>query len=250
MLVVFGSARSSPGVTTAALAVAGCLDGSVVVEGDPDGGVIAARYGLPREPGLVTLAASVRAGTSQPRDINEHCQLLPGGQPVVVGPASVESATAVWKSSGPRLSSALSGAASTETVVVDGGRLSPAAPTLPLLEVADLLIVVVRPILEDLHALSGRTRSLGSQTNRLAVVIVGDKPYGPAEVAEHLGVEVLGALATDPRAAGAFAGQVAAPRGLRRSALARSARGIAERLVEVRPTPEEANDSVRSGARR
>src|SRR3546814_11443072 len=48
-LLVFGSARSSPGATTAALAVSSWIDRSVVVEADPDGGVVAVRYGLARE---------------------------------------------------------------------------------------------------------------------------------------------------------------------------------------------------------
>jgi hypothetical protein len=61
MLVAFGAVRSSPGVTTAALTIASCIDNSVLVEADWDGGVLGARLGLSREPGLTTLAGATRA---------------------------------------------------------------------------------------------------------------------------------------------------------------------------------------------
>src|SRR5438477_511605 len=84
MTIVVGSVRSA-GATTVALAIAGWLDPVVLVEADPDGGVLALRYGLRREPGLLTLAAS--------RDLegdmlSEHTQRLPGGLPVIVAPES------------------------------------------------------------------------------------------------------------------------------------------------------------------
>lgn len=244
MLVVFGSARSSPGVTTAVVAIASCLDRAIVVEGDPDGGVLAARFGLSKEPGLTTLAAGARAGSPEPFAIEAHQQELPGGVEVIVGPASPESATALWRSSGPRVASTLADVAHTMPVLVDAGRLSPVAPTASLLEVADLLVVVVRPILEDLHALVARTQSFRSHAARLVVLMVGEQPYGPADVAEQLGVQVIGVLASDPRAADALAGRAWMSRGLRRSSLARSARSVAERLVQSAPQGLHSTESV------
>ncbi len=231
MLAVFGAPRSSPGVTTAVVAVASCAVDAVVVEGDPDGGVLAARFGLAKEPGLTTMAAAVRSAPEGSFELDAHQQALPGGVRVVAGPASAESATALWRSAGPRLVSALAGVATSRPVVVDAGRLSPVAPTGALLDAADVLVVVVRPHLEDLHALAARAKALQGSTSRLAVLLVGDQPYGPADVADQLDVEVLGVLAHDRRAADALAGRGWSAKGLRRSSLARSARVVAERLL-------------------
>src|SRR5690606_40344837 len=59
-LVALTSVKGAPGVTTTVLAMAAVCPPSrrlVVVEADPEGGVLAARLGLRAEPGLVTLAA-------------------------------------------------------------------------------------------------------------------------------------------------------------------------------------------------
>src|SRR4051812_17131410 len=97
--LVVGSVRSS-GATTLALALAGWIDRAVLVEADPDGGVLALRYGLGREPGLLTLAAA--------RDVDEtrlleHTQRLPGGLPVAVAPESADRSTHLLKTAGPRV---------------------------------------------------------------------------------------------------------------------------------------------------
>ena len=79
-MIVVGSVRSS-GATTLALALAGSLERAVLIEADADGGVLALRYGLAREPGMATLAAS-RPGSGG--GVLDHAQALPGGLPVVV----------------------------------------------------------------------------------------------------------------------------------------------------------------------
>ena len=67
-LVVVAGGKGAPGATTTALGLASAWTGQqrVVVEGDPDGGVLAARLGLGYEPGLVTVAAA-RAESSARR---------------------------------------------------------------------------------------------------------------------------------------------------------------------------------------
>ena len=76
--VALCSARGAPGVTTTALLVASHLD-AVMVEADLSGGVVAIRYGLGREPGLVTLAA---ANPHEPGGWLDHAQNA-GGIPVL-----------------------------------------------------------------------------------------------------------------------------------------------------------------------
>ena len=232
MLAAFGAVRSSPGVTTAVLTIASCLDNSVLVEADWDGGVLGARLGLSREPGLTTLAAAARVDPSS--DITAHAQLLPGGTLAVPGPASAGSAVGVWTSAGSRLAGTLRAGARSRPVLVDVGRLSPLSPVVPLLDAADLLVVVARPAVEELHAAAVRIDDLQREAScPLAMLLVGERPHGPDEVAVQLQVNVLGALADDRRAADAISGRGSAvsARVLRRSALARSARDVAERLI-------------------
>ena len=72
------SAHGAPGVTTTALTLAGVWPKNrqcLLVEADPSGGVVAARFGLQDSPGLASLAAAARR-------LALHC----GGRPR--GPAS------------------------------------------------------------------------------------------------------------------------------------------------------------------
>ena len=237
-LLVFGSARSSPGATTAALAVSSWIDRSVVVEADPDGGVVAVRYGLAREPGLVTLAASRSLGEE---GLLGHAQTLPGGTPVVVAPESADRATNIWRVSGSGLVSML-GSVDDHVVVVDGGRLGPSSPSLSLLPHASVVAVVARPEPDQLLAATDRIEAISALGARAGLVLVGDRPYTAAEVTAQLGCDVLGVIADDRRGAKALT-DGGSPRSVRRSMLMRSARGLADRLIaasqpHVEPQPE------------
>jgi hypothetical protein len=238
-LLVFGSARSSPGATTAAIAVAAWIDGSVVVEADPDGGVLAVRYGLAREPGLVTLAATRSLGES---GLLGHAQTLPGGTRVVVAPESAERATNIWRVSGSGLVAMLGSV--TDHVVVDGGRLGPSSPSLALLPHASVVAVMARPVPDELLAAADRVEAISALGARAGLVLVGDRPYTAGEVAAQLGCDVLGVIADDRRGAKALTGG-ASPRSVRRSMLMRSARGLAERLTATRPRVEPLPEALR-----
>lgn len=236
-LVVFGSARSSPGATTTALAVASWIEGSVLVEADPDGGVLAVRYGLSREPGLVTLVASP---SSKGVGLADHAQTLPGGALVVVAPESAERATHLWRVGGAGLVATLS-AVRDRTVVVDAGRLGPSSPALSLVTHAAVVAVVVRPVAEELLAAADRVEALTGLGVRAGLVLVGDRPYSAIDVTAQLGCSVLGTVADDSRGADALRGS-GSSRGVSRSMLMRSARGLAEHLA-VQPPPGGGNGS-------
>ena len=62
------------------------------------------------------------------------------------------------------------------------------------------------------------------------MLLVGDSPYGPDEVAATLRTEIAGVVAWDPRTAAVLTGTRGAVRDLRRSPLVRSATSLAERL--------------------
>lgn len=228
-LVLLGAVRSSPGTTTAVLTLAGCIPNALVVEGDPDGGVMAARFGLEREPNVASLATSIRASVDE-STLADHIQLLPGGVPVVVGLTAPERAVSFWRTAGSRLGASLS-AIDDRVVLLDAGRMSPTSPLLPLVSEAAMTILVARPTPEELLPLSHRLATLKENARRCALILVGERPYGAPEVARQLDAEVLGVIAHDPRAAAALAG-AADGRGLHRSALARTARDVAGQLVD------------------
>lgn len=228
-LVVFGAVRSSPGTTTAALAIAGCIPDAVVVEADPDGSVIAPRFQLRREPNVASLATATRASLDR-EVIAEHAQLLPGGLPAVIGLASPDRAISFWRNAGPRLAASLA-ALDDQLVIVDASRLTPTSPVALFAEHAAMTVLVARPTPEELLALSHRLAAIRERTRSCALLLVGDHPYGPTEVARQLDIDVLGVISHDPRAAAALAG-LGDGRGLRRSALARSARDVARGVLD------------------
>lgn len=222
-VAVLGSARSAPGVTTLAVAVTAWLERGVLVEVDPDGGVLAARYRLGREPGLVTLAAA-RGDES----ILDHAQRLPGGVPAVVAPESAARVDHVWRTAGAALVRRLADDAA--DLVVDAGRLRPSSPVAALVPHAAVVAVVSRPNAADLLAAADRVRALRQLNESAGIVLVGDGPYSARDVTEELECEVLGTVAHDPRAAEALAN--GGPRRmLARSPLLRTARTIAEEVA-------------------
>lgn len=217
-VVALGSARGAPGVTATAIALAAALPG-VLVEADVSGGVIAARYSLGREPGLTTLVASARTGA--PVDWRDHAQSA-GGVPALVGPDSAGIASALWKRAGDRVAHLLDRLDT--TVVVDLGRM---VPPIPLAGSIDVGLLVVAPRTEHLLSASHRMSELGQAARAVGVIVVGDGPYRPGEVAESLGVDLFGVVPHDPRGAEALEGRGGNARVLARSRLARAGVEIA-----------------------
>ncbi len=250
-LVVLGANRSSPGVTTACLALAAAWARPgrqpLLVEADPDGGVLAARYELAARPNLTELAGRSRAGL-RPHDAWDHAQTLPGGLPVLVAHPSAEQTQAALRTAAARLGEHFAMIERTD-VLVDAGRLTPGSPVLPLLEWAALLLIVVRPRVDEMAALAQRLPNLRALAP-IELVLVGRRPYGPAEVAETLGVEVAGVLADDTRASAVITDGSRRRWRPRRSALLQSTdaitRHLAARLDAIEATPVELGFSARS----
>jgi hypothetical protein len=246
--IAFASAKSSPGVTTtvAALAAAWPADRDVfVAELDPAGGDLVVRFDLAAEPGLVSLAAAGR------RDLRRdtflaHTQALPFEQPegalrrVLVAPVAADQSAAALATLRIGLLPVLGVLGG--DVLIDCGRLDPGSPAAELATGADLLVVVARPVLSEVHHLA--TRLAGLRPKALSLVTVGDRPYPVTEVATAVGATALGTMPLDPRAAEALA--AAGPgvlKSLRRSPLLRDARAVAEGLAAwlgpSRPTTDE-----------
>lgn len=183
-------------MTTCSLLLASALpDPTVLVEADLHGGVVAVRYGLCREPGLTTLAASGALSGDGWRD---HAQDA-GGVAVIVGPDGPDQARSVWRRAGERIGRSL--VESDVTCVLDLGRL---AEDVPLSGDLTMLVVLVCPVAEQLVTLSHQLPTLQRHARHLGVVLVGDGEYGPADVSGSLAVDVIGTVPHDHRTAEAL----------------------------------------------
>ena len=230
-VVALASVRGAPGVTTTALLLASTFDDAPVVEADLDGGVLAVRYGLGREPGLTTLAA---AGPEE-GEWRAHAQEA-GGVPVLVGPDAPSASAALWRTAGDRIAHKL--VASDGVAVVDAGRLRTSIPTVAG---SDLLAILVHPVAEQLVALTHVLPRLPpSIDGRVGVVLVGDGPYRRAEIERSIAVEVLGELPVDRDAAEAMRAGSGSRTRLSRSRLARSVSALGSQIGAslLEPVPE------------
>ena len=231
-LVVFGSQKGSPGASLTALAVAAAWPTRVgrrtlLLEADPDGGVLAVRYGLGREPGLLSLAASGRHGVTR-GDPWSHTQQIPGGLAVVIGPDGPDQATAALNTAGATLDSWLRDLSGVD-VIADVGRLSSHSPALAFAAAADIVLMVARPCAEQIQPAAERVRSLRVANESTGWCLIGSRPHPAAEVERVHEVPVVGVIADDARGAKALE-TGGNPNRIRRSALVRSAADVALRL--------------------
>lgn len=240
------SAHGSPGTTTTAVALAAawpqhrrCL----LIEADPFGGLIAARYGLGDTPGLSSLAADSRKGLDQ-ETLWQHVQHLPGGVAVLVGPATADEARVVLRDLSGGLSAWSSGDGELD-VIVDCGRLTAGSPALGLAGPGARVLVLARPTVDQLRPAVHRIEAMIGSGVDAALVLIGDTPYGPAEVEAAMRTRVDGVVAWDPRTAAVLTGARGAVRDLRRSPLVRSIAALAERLA---PPPASRPDPALNGA--
>ena len=255
-LVALAAGRGSRGVTTATLALAATWPApALVAECDPAGGSLAALFGLQPLPGMLSLATAARHGLD-PAAVGAHVRLVPVGLPALIGPSRAEQAEGLartWGTVAPVLARLPDA-----DVLADCGRVGPHPPTLELLRHADVVVLVAEPHPDGLEQLKDRAIALAAalsatQTDRhpwrMAVLLLGERPDPLGEVQawraeQRLAVEVVGALADEPRAAAMLTGMPG--RGdLRRSLLLRSARTVAAQLCDwLRQRPGPPADAV------
>ncbi len=231
-LICFASQKGSPGTTAVALAVAAALRPGpgrrkLLLEADSAGGALAIRYGLPVEPGLLTLAAAVRGGLES-EGLWRHSQELPGGLPVVLCPDGPEQVGAAMSASGDRLGRFLNGLGDVD-VICDMGRLGSDPSTLAFVAEARALLMVARPTAEQLQPAARRLAMVRPTLGNLGWVLVGQKPYGAAEVERTYRFPVVGVIADDRRSVVALE-QGAITKRLRRHPFIRSSVTLAKTL--------------------
>lgn len=212
MLVVVVSVKGSPGVTTFSVALAArwpAAARTVLVEADPSGGDIGIRFSLASTPGVVSLAAAARR-SDEPALLWQHAQVLPGGLPVVTAPPDADRArTALSALVDPTGGAGILRAAANtpdSVVIVDGGRVDPGSPVMPIVRAADAVILLSRAHADDLAHLARRLPAIGRWTAHPVMLLVG-AGYSPAEVARELGVPPLGRVPHDPQGAAVLCGR-------------------------------------------
>jgi hypothetical protein len=232
MLITVCSLKGSPGVTTLATALGARWPGQenpIVVEADPAGGDVMARFRLPESPGLVSLAAAARGrGGVNPTLLAQHTQLLPGGLRVVLGPVGAEQARAALSVLARGASSPLRRAADqpATTVIVDCGRVDPDSPTFPIIRSADAMLLVARPHDDELAHVALKLQAAQKWSRRPCFVLIGDG-YPTAEVSQVLGIPVMGRVPRDDKGASVLCGQGNGQHSPMKSALGRAAATIA-----------------------
>ena len=250
MLITVGSIKSGAATTTAlALGATWPTDAQVVVvEADPKGGDLAAKFGLEREPDLVSLSVAAR------RDhdvsvISGHAQALPGGLRVVAAPPGTDQAASAVGLLGRDAGPLWSAAAESEdlVVIVDVGRLDPGSAAQALVAASGALVLVARPDLAEAHALAARLDHLiaGAEASgtRLHLVLHGDG-YSTDQVSASLAYPVSARLPRDAKAAAILSGTSSGE--LRKCALARTAHDLgrtlsAEHAAAAAPDPSHAD---------
>ena len=117
------------------------------------------------------------------------------------------------------------------TVVCDVGRLAPGSPALALVAEASAVLMVARPVAEQLQPAARRMLMLQSSARNVGWVLVGQKPYGPAEIEATYGFPVVGVVADDPRSLGVLERGGVSKR-IRRHPFVRSSTSLAATLAD------------------
>ena len=245
------SAGGSPGVTTAAMALALAWPSSAIVaECDPSGGDILAGLltgHVPASLGLMEHAieagrdgyAAARALGDQliPLDADGTRKLLPG----LTDPRQAAGLASAW----PAVAATL--AAQRADVIADCGRLD-AGPGQPnaILTTARTVALVMRPTIRQVWSALSRVEILTQLgvSSRLALLLTGPGTHSAREVAQALGIPVAAALPDDARSAAMLSDGVGGERSLSSGSLLRSARAAGQALRD------HVTDATRQSARK
>lgn len=220
-VIALTSASGSPGVTTTALALALAWPRPVIIiDADPTGGsaVLAGflRGMVEYDAGLIELALS-------PLDVADALvdvvrPLCPPETDVgyVAGIRAHTQAGALRDLWEPLAVALADLDASGQDVIVDAGRLGLAGSPTPLLETADLTLLVTRADLPSLSAArswADVVRRPGTGWRNGGLLLIGEgQPYRATEVTKVLGMAVVTDLPADPAAAAVYHRGAAAPR--------------------------------------
>lgn len=217
-VIALASASGSPGVTTTAVALAlGWTRPVLLVEADPTGGS-GIHAGFLRgtseyDGGLIELALSSLGVDDALRDV---VRPLAPNVSFVSGLRShtqIGALRDIWEPLALALSDLES---SGQDVIIDAGRLGLDGSPRPLLEAADLTVLITRTDLPSLSAARSWTEVLrhpGAGLSRVGLLLGGKgHPYRASDVTKVLGLPVVSDLPDDPQAAAVYHRGSAPPR--------------------------------------
>lgn len=249
-MISVGSLRGAPGATTIAALLSWAWPDTglprFVIEADPAGGAIAPRWqhlnGLAWEPGLLELAT---ARSDIDRSALEHnSQPLAGNLRVLPAramPAQVAAALTNLGDDGvAQLHSLSTGPGRAADITIDVGRIDLAGPAGPILEQSELVLIVLRPRLDEVNAALVSADALSEAGVPIGLVCIGDRPYKPKEIGNEAGADLVLQLPDDRRSGELFHANGFAWRGLRRSPLGRAMRTVAAAVAQHVDTHETA----------
>ena len=234
-VIAMGGVKHAPGATTLAVAMVGLATGraAFLIEADPQGGDVAARAGLPLDPGLLSLAAAARRGLT-PQLLNAHTQRLANGATALLAPSSPNHSRAALTGLRGQIADLI--AHRPGVTIVDVGRWEPRSGAAEMSLSADLALVVFRPTVEGVEHVRTRLEALPKM--RTMFVALGERPYRATEVSSALGGAPVHAIADDRRAAELAGAGAPFDRWLRRTAYARSVAALLDALAPTIETEE------------
>lgn len=249
-IVAVTSAKGSPGVTTAALALAWVWPQvapgrrALVVDADMAGGDIAAgflRGEVSASDGLLAVAAD--RGDDPASGLWQHLVAVDteGTRLVLTGitdPAQARGLVPAWPGLAD-LFADLDDADPPVDVIIDMGRLGGSLDPGEVRARADLVLLVTRSSLVSVaHARSAAPQlrcdhpTTTAGPAGLGLLVVRERhPYSAREVSAAVGLPLLGCLAWDPGVAAVFTDGAPVTRRLPRSALVRSTLPVAEAVL-------------------
>jgi MinD-like ATPase involved in chromosome partitioning or flagellar assembly len=262
MLISFISAKGSPGVTTAVMAVASRWPRpAIATDLDPQGGDILAGVGggnVPATHGVVDVVVDARR-TDLLAAMHQHVTRPAAHSPLVLaGFGAPGQATGIPWEPMTRQFTDLPGA----EVLADCGRFVVGHPVVAALRNSDLTVVVTGSSLRSVRA-TARTLPLiraelglppqrherGPAERLVLVVAAPNRPYDLGEIARACGSEVIGSLPHDPDSTQVWVDGAEPRRSFRRSALQHAAFDLAFALMDRATALRSADAPVAATAR-
>jgi hypothetical protein len=209
-VICLTSASGSPGVTTTAVGLAFCWPRPLLlVEADPTGGsgILAGflRGSTPYDLGLIELALSPLGAADALREV---VRPLTPSVSLVTGTRTHAQAAAlrdVWEPLAVALGEL---EANGQDVIVDAGRLGLAGSPQPLLDGADVTLLVTRATLPSISAARSwaeTVRQPATGWRYPGLLLIGEgQPYRDTEVSKVLGMPLVADLPDDPVAAAVY----------------------------------------------
>ena len=209
-VICLTSASGSPGVTTTAVGMAFCWPRPVLlVEADPTGGsgILAGflRGTTAYDAGLIELALSPLSTADALRDV---VRPLSPSVSLIAGIRSHAQASALRDVWDPLATALKDLEDQGQDVIVDAGRLGLLGSPFPLLDAADVTLLVTRATLPSISAArswSETVRQPATGWRHPGLLLIGEgQPYRAPEVAKVLGMPVVADLPDDPAAAAVY----------------------------------------------